>query len=124
MATVNIINTLGKKSGVLRESAYCLREAVASAASQSGEELILDFEGMQWSSLSFLQGIFIVLQEVLSTHEGHKVKRVVFKRIQKELSPGYAAIGRAYSKAIAQTAPDDWTVFWQPHDEGQMNVDN
>ena len=109
MLSVTVYDLVRKRALVTRQSAAVIGEALAAALAADGDEVVLDFSGIDAVTPSFVD-------EALSSIEGllrgdvRGQLRVVFLNSPTRLSAKFAAIARARGLEIRESDSGSWTI--------------
>ncbi len=108
MQSVKIAHLLKRKILVTRESAAILRKQIESAI-RAESEVILDFEGIEAVTPSFVDEILGMIDDARTAAVQNRA-RATFRHTPTTLSEKFLAIGRRHSARISQSNADTWEI--------------
>lgn len=108
MEALKIHDLLPSRALVLRESARAVQSALAAWA-RPGEDLTIDFAGVDALTPSFVDELLKVLQVTLK-NGGSARLQVRFANMPTRLSSKFSAIARAYHLEITEISTGSWLI--------------
>ena len=109
MATINILQLLGKRMLVARGSARSIETDLASSLTEGQGELTLSLSGITGLAPSFFDEILKILEEAADAADGRKLL-VRIESSPSHISAPFAAIGRAHGLSMEETDTGDWVI--------------
>lgn len=109
MTTIRLFDLLARRALIARESARPIRVALANALAGQEREVVLDFEGVEAVTPSFVDELLTVVDDAVK--EGRQAGLcVVFLNPPTRLSAKFAAVGRGHGLRMKESEPRSWTI--------------
>ena len=105
MSTINVYSVFSKKALVTRESARRLDELLRNVIISGQDELIIDFQGIEAVTPSFIDELLLVVED----HPERSGKCIlIFMNPPTRLSEKFGAIARAHQVSIEERSDGAW----------------
>ncbi|MBI2965187.1 MAG: STAS-like domain-containing protein [Chloroflexi bacterium] len=111
---MRIFDYVNKRALVTRASARRLWEPLVEVAKKAGDEFVVDFEGVEAITPSFVDELIGLISRLRSESK-LAIRRVRFENVPTRLSTGFAAIGRGRGAELAEMGPNVWSTAWGPN---------
>ena len=109
MKTIDLYESLQKRTLITRESAHVLREEVRSALGENGGHLQVDFIGVEGISPSFLSELLQVVRQA-TEEEAWRSLAIRLTNPPTRLSSKFEAVGRGHGLVVTQSDGGDWLL--------------
>lgn len=106
---IKVAELLKRKILVTRESAAILRQQIESAI-RTESEVILDFEGIEAVTPSFVDEIMGMIDDARAAAV-QSIARATFRHTPTALSEKFVAIGRRHGAEISQSKGNTWEII-------------
>ena len=109
METLRLFDLLGKRVLVTRGSARAIQSNLATAISEGGGQVVLDFLGIDGLAPSFLDEILSVIEDCIQD-TSHDQLQIMVINSPTQLSSKFAAVGRGHGLSIRESGSGTWLI--------------
>jgi hypothetical protein len=111
MKTIGLYDLLRKRALVTRESAAMVAEKLTAEEPSAEDVLVLDFEGIEAVTPSFVDEILALFNEFVG-HTPSVRRRVQFRRVPTRLSEKFIAVGKRHGLRMEESQTGgSWEIF-------------